>query len=303
MDVGGRESTRELCFWQNARCTYTCRSSTFLRRGCAFPLAPLSVATRLYRFSISGWLSQAIKSTNTNNRKIYLWHSRHEPKAHVLLENCDLPKHTLEMRTHQRLPDCHLTVQRSSGSLSEYQLCMQCHPTHHHSHQRTSQRLLRRGHRHHLHTQQSVDPCHFMKLHFQCEKQLWRVQTGQNYQLLLQQLQSSWPWHLSLPAQHHTTVYRRLLEDVKTFNCCQCFHPQRLSYHSWPTRMQTHSKSDQTFQPAKYLECFRAENPCCFRYLKRSVLSQLSSIAKQSESTCPVSHGFSVISSKRIKSE
>ena len=66
--------------------------------------------------------------------------------------------HTLEMRT-QRLPDCHQPVQEVLGHLSEYQLCMQCHPTHHHhSDQRTSQRLLRSGHRHYLHTQQSVDP-------------------------------------------------------------------------------------------------------------------------------------------------
>ena len=57
------------------------------------------------------------------------------------LENCDLPMHTLEMQTHQRLPDCHQTVQEVLGHLSEYQLCMQFHPAHHH--QSTSQRLLR----------------------------------------------------------------------------------------------------------------------------------------------------------------
>ena len=119
---------------------------------------------------------------------------------------------------------CHQTVQEVLGHLSEDQLCMQCHPTHHHSHQRTSQRLLRSCHRHRLLSQQSVDPCHSMKLHFQCEQQPRRVQTGQNYQLLLQQLQMSLPWHLSLPAQHHPTVYRRLLQDVKTSNCCHCFH-------------------------------------------------------------------------------
>ena len=179
----------------------------------------------------------------------------------MLLENCDLPKHTLEMRTHQHLPDCHQTVQEVLGHLSEYQLCVQCHPTHHHSHTCTSQRLLRSCHRHHLHTQQSVDPCHAMKFHSQCERQPQRVQTGQIYQLLLQQLQISWPWHLSLPVQHHSIVYKRLLQDVKTSNCCQCFHLQRLSCHLWPTRMQNHSKSDQTSQPAKYLECFREESP------------------------------------------
>ena len=112
------------------------------------------------------------------------------------------------MLTHQRLPDCRQTVQEVLGHLSEYQLCMQCHPTHHHSHQRTSQRLLRNGDRHHLHTQQFVDPCHSMKLHFQCEPQHRRVQTGQNYQLLLQQLQIAWPSHLLLPVQHHTTVQK-----------------------------------------------------------------------------------------------
>ena len=100
------------------------------------------------------------------------------------------------MRTHQHLPDCHQTVQEVLGHLSEYQLCMQCHPTHHHSHQCSSQRLLRSCHRHHLHTQQSVDPCHSIKLHFQCERQPRRVQTGQNYQLLLASLAAS-------AASHH----------------------------------------------------------------------------------------------------
>ena len=61
----------ELCvFWQNARCAQTCRFSTFLRRGLSFSLALLTFATRLYSFSISGCLSQVIKSTNANNRKI-----------------------------------------------------------------------------------------------------------------------------------------------------------------------------------------------------------------------------------------
>ena len=46
-------------FWQNASCTQACRFSTFLRRGFSFPLALLAFAMRLYRFSTSGWLSQA----------------------------------------------------------------------------------------------------------------------------------------------------------------------------------------------------------------------------------------------------
>ena len=158
----------------------------------------------------------------------------------VLLK-CDLLKHTLEMRTHQHLPDCSQTVQEVLGHLSEYQLCMQCHPTHHHSHQRTSQRFLRSGHRHHLHTQQSVGPCHSMKLHFQCERQHRRVQTGRNCQLLLQQLQISWPWHLLLPVQHHTTVYKRLLQDAQTSNC----RATRGQHGCKLTRSQTRRLSQQ----------------------------------------------------------
>ena len=49
--------------------------------------------------------------------------------------------HTLEMRTDQRLPDCHQHVQEVLGHLSEYQLCMLFHPTRHHSHLCTNQRL------------------------------------------------------------------------------------------------------------------------------------------------------------------
>ena len=45
--------------------------------------------------------------------------ARHETEAHVLLENCDLLMHTVEMWTHQRLPDCHQTVQEVLGHLSE----------------------------------------------------------------------------------------------------------------------------------------------------------------------------------------
>ena len=101
--------------------------------------------------------------------------------------------HTLEMQKRQLLPDCHQSVQEVLGHLSENQQCMRFHPTHHQSHQCTSQRLLRGSHRHYLHTQQSVDPCHSMKMHFQCEKRPRRVQTGQNCQQLLQLLQNSWP--------------------------------------------------------------------------------------------------------------
>ena len=107
------------------------------------------------------------QSTNTNNWKV-------APGTLNTRQNCDLPMHTLEMQKHQRLPDCHQTVQEFLGHLSEYQLS---------------------------HTQQSVDPCHSMKLHFQCEQRPRRVQTGQNCQQLLQLLQISWPQHLSLPAR------------------------------------------------------------------------------------------------------
>ena len=57
--------------------------------------------------------------------------------------------HTLEMRTNQRLPDCHQTFQVVLGHLSGYQLCMLFHPTRHHSHQCTSQRLPHSTHHHH----------------------------------------------------------------------------------------------------------------------------------------------------------
>ena len=59
-----------LCFWQNARCTQACRFSTFLGKGFSSPLTLRGFSTRLCRFSISGWLSQAVKSTNTYIKNI-----------------------------------------------------------------------------------------------------------------------------------------------------------------------------------------------------------------------------------------
>ena len=44
--------------------------TTFVRRGLPFPLAFAALATRHSKFSITGWLSQAIKSTNADNKKI-----------------------------------------------------------------------------------------------------------------------------------------------------------------------------------------------------------------------------------------
>ena len=77
-----------------------------------------------------------------------LWHSSHEPEAHVLLENFDLLMHTLEIRTHQRLPDCHQTVQKF------WVICWSTHcvhPSRHHSHQCTSQHHPHSILRHHTH--------------------------------------------------------------------------------------------------------------------------------------------------------
>ena len=178
------------------------------------------------------------------------------------------------MRTYLRLLDCHQTVQECH--LLEYQLCMLFHATRHDSLQCTSHHLPHYIHRRDLHTHWFVDPCHSMKLHFRCEARPRRVQTGQNCQL---HHQISWLLHLLLPAQHHPTVCWRFLQDAQISNFCQCVHPQRLLCHSWPTQMQTHPKSNLKFQAAKYLKCFRAESPRWFRYLKRSVLGQLSSIA------------------------
>ena len=135
---------------------------TFMRRGLFFPLALLAFATRLCRFAISGWLSQAVKSTNANNSS--LWHSWHETEVHVLHENCDLLMHTLEMRMHQRLPDCHQTVHEILGHLSEGPSCMLILRTRHHSRQYAGQHRPHSIHRHHLRTHQFVDPRHSRKL-------------------------------------------------------------------------------------------------------------------------------------------
>ena len=42
----------------------------------------------------------------------------------MFLENCDLPEHTHEMRTHQRLPDCHQTVQEVLGVICRSTSCV-----------------------------------------------------------------------------------------------------------------------------------------------------------------------------------
>ena len=249
LDIGGRDSERErLWFWQDAKCTQGCRLSTLLRRGFPFPLALLAFATRLCKLSISG-LSQVIKSTNTNNRKIASGTLDTSQKLTCFLKTATC--RSIHLRCG-RISVFHIAIKLFKKVICRSTSCV-CS---------VIQLVI---------TVTSVPVNVFfvvviviiftLNLHFQCEQQPRRVQTDQNYQLLLQQLQISWPWHLSLPAQHHTTVYWRLLQDAQTSSCCQCFHPQRLSCHSWPTRMQTRSKSDQTFQPAKYFECFRAENP------------------------------------------
>ena len=152
------------------------------------PLALLAFATRLCRLAISGWLSQAVKSTNANSRKVASHTLDTSQKLTCFLKTAI---HTLlEMRTHQRLPGCHQTVQEVLGHLSEYQLCTQFHPTRHHSRQCTSQHLPHRI----LHSHCFVDPRHFRKLHFQYETRPRRAQTRQNCQLLLPLLQISWPF-------------------------------------------------------------------------------------------------------------
>ena len=75
----------------------------------------LAFASRLCRFSISGWLSQAVKSTNTNSRKIACGTLDTSQKLTCFLKTATLPMHTLEMQTHQRLPGCHQTVQEAVG--------------------------------------------------------------------------------------------------------------------------------------------------------------------------------------------
>ena len=90
----------------------------------------------------------------------------------MLLENCDLLTHTLEMQMHQRLPDCHQTVQEVSGHMSEYPLCMLILPTLHHSRQCASQHRPHSIHLHHLHTSKIVDPRRSRKSHVRCETRL-----------------------------------------------------------------------------------------------------------------------------------
>ena len=101
------------------------------------------------------------------------------------------------------------------------------------------------GHRHHLH---NSTICGSVSFHENClfnaSSSLGEFRQVKNYQQLPQQLQISWPWHLSLPAQHHPTVYRRLLQDVKNFPPgANAFHPQRLSCHSWPNAEANFTRS------------------------------------------------------------
>ena len=159
--------------------------------------------------------------------------------------------HTLEMRTHQPLPDCHQTVCRSTNCVCCFiQLAITI----------TSvpvnivfivfiviifiliDLLIR------------VIPgnCIFDARRGTDTSKLSTAATTASYFLALESLAAS-------AASHHCVL--KASTKAQTSSCCQCFHPQRLSCHSWSTRMQTHSKSDQTFQPAKYFECFRAENP------------------------------------------
>ena len=85
------------------------------------------------------------KSTNTNNRNVASGTLSTSQKLTCFLK-------TATMQTPQRLPDCHQTVQEVLGHLSEYQLCLRFHPTHHHSHQCYSQHFLHSVPHHPLHT-------------------------------------------------------------------------------------------------------------------------------------------------------
>ena len=232
----------------------------FLRRRLSIPLALLALATRLYRFPISGRLSQAIKSTNTNNKKIVSGTLDTSQKLVCFLK-------TATCRS----------IHLRRGRISSFQIAIKLFKKFWVICWSTScvcsviQLII---------TVTSVPInvffvfvvviiftsystiCGSVSFHeIAVSMRAAASESSDRSKLSTAATTASdfWPWHLSLPAQHHTTVYRRLLQDVKTFNCCQCFHLER---HSWPTRTQTHSKSDQTFQPAKYLECFRAENPC-----------------------------------------
>ena len=211
------------------------------------------LAPRFCRFAISGWMSQTVKCTNANNRKVASCTLDARQKLTRFLKSGDLPKHTLEMRTHQRLPGRHQTVQEVLGHLSEYQLCVliffqlisqspMCQST-------SSSQFY-------IVINQFVNPRHSRKLHVRCETRFLSVQTGQNCQLLPPLLQISWPSSLSLPAQHHSIVYWRYPQDERISNCCQCCHPQRLLYHSWQTQMQTHSKLEPEVSASKIPRIF-----------------------------------------------
>ena len=139
----------------------------------------------------------------------------------MLLENCDLPKHTLEIRTHQHLPDCHQTVQEVLGHLSEYQLCMQFHPTHRHSYQRSSQRLLRSCHRHHPHTQQSVDPCHSRNCIFNASGSLGELRQVK----IINNCYNSFRFPLAASAASHHCV-QKASRNAFTFSACRATRGQ-----------------------------------------------------------------------------
>ena len=111
-------------------------------------------------------------------------------------------------------------------------------PARHHSRQCANQHLLHSIHRHHLHTHPFQE--------IVCSMRDAASESPDRSKLL--------------PAQHQPIVYRRHPQGERTSNCCQCFHPQRLLYHSWPTQTQSHLKSHPKFQPARYFECFRAES-------------------------------------------
>ena len=56
-------------FGQDSWCAKVWKLSTSVLRSISIPLALLALATRLYRFALSGWLCQAVKNTNANDRK------------------------------------------------------------------------------------------------------------------------------------------------------------------------------------------------------------------------------------------
>ena len=139
LDIGGRDSENEVGGFGK-----TPRVPTFGD----FPLALPCLCHETLQ-ACDQWMAEPSRQKHLcQQHESSLWHSSHKPEAHVLLENFDLLMHTLEMLTHQRLSDCHQTVQKF------WVICWSTHcvhPSRHHSHQCTSQHHPHSILRHHTH--------------------------------------------------------------------------------------------------------------------------------------------------------